>query len=161
MARMNSNKLIGFLVFVLTIGLIVWTVLRLGPERKRQRDRSLIDAVFRGDTDTVRISLSKGADANAKDEDGESALGMAIGMKHPDAAVELIAHGAVVNAEHGHGFSLLTEVVFEGETSVVRAMLDKGADVNGTDGHGETPLLVGASVRGCRSPCCWPKGRGA
>ena len=59
----------------------------------------LISAAFRGDAAAVQALLAKGADVNAKNNDGVTALMVASENGHLDVVQALLAKGAEVNAK--------------------------------------------------------------
>src|ERR1700730_10299053 len=59
----------------------------------------MIAAASRGDRAAVQALLAKGADVNAKDNGGRTALMMATVTGHPDVVQTLLAMGAEVNAK--------------------------------------------------------------
>ncbi len=63
-----------------------------------QLDRDLIEAVKKGKAAIVRAFLEKGADANARDRKGGSALHWAAGGGHPDIVALLLRAGADATA---------------------------------------------------------------
>jgi ankyrin repeat protein len=61
-------------------------------------------------------------------------------------ATLLIEHGADVNAANRFGETALLTAADEGRTDVVEALLQAGADVNKADDDGDAPLTVAASA---------------
>jgi ankyrin repeat protein len=51
-------------------------------------------AARRGNLKVVKFLIDKGADINAKDEDGETPLSLASAISHPEIIQYLKAHGA-------------------------------------------------------------------
>lgn len=92
----------------------------------------------------VQQDLTNGADVNAKDDDGKTALMVAaynIEGK-PEVARVLLEHGADVNAKDSRGKTALiwaTDGVHQAP-EVVRVLLQHGADVNAKDKDGKTAL---------------------
>jgi len=100
----------------------------------------LITAVESGDTAQVESLLAKGADVNAKDEDGRMAFMFAAGEGHPSILEVLLAKGADVNAKDKNDRTALFFAASKGHPSIVKALLAKGADVNAKDKDGRTAL---------------------
>ena len=93
-------------------------------------------AAGKGDTENLRCLLGAGADVNAADDDGFTALMAAARGGHTDTARLLIEKGANVNATNeSHGRSALLHAIWEKDehTDTVRLLIEKGADVNIAD----------------------------
>jgi ankyrin repeat protein len=95
----------------------------------------------------VQMLLTKGADVNREDEDGETALYLASEEGHVSVVEILIDKGA--NIEHGrandNGMTALTAASWEGHVPVVEILLAKGADANHQLDNGWTALMVACS----------------
>ena len=100
--------------------------------------RRLFSAAERGDADTVRRLLRKGADAALRDEDGQSLSHVA-----KDAATleVLLDGGAPVDARNGWGATPLTVAADDGDLERVKLLLARGADPNARDESEAVPLL--------------------
>jgi len=70
-------------------------------------DRNLIEAVKKGCPAVVRAFLAKGADVNARDEQGGTALHWAVKRRVPECARQLIAAGADLAATDRSGLTAL------------------------------------------------------
>jgi uncharacterized protein len=82
--------------------------------------------------------LAKGADPNARDRWGNTALMVA---NTPAEVDLLVTSGADVAASNEEGETGLMNAAKLGETEVVSALLSRGADVNARDKKGQTALL--------------------
>ena len=102
--------------------------------------------------------LQDGADVNASNHAGETALILGASQSEPDAVPFLLAQGAAVNARTGAGRTALMQAIngpkdFDNERQVVyspeiaRMLIAAGADVNARDSSGDTPLTL-ATRRG-------------
>lgn len=97
------------------------------------------------DLDKVASRLGKGLDVNARDENGNTALAMAITEKRFDLARKLVEAGAEVNTTRGDHTSILALAIIVADRSMVEFLLAKGADANRADGYDfTTPLMVAA-----------------
>lgn len=108
-------------------------------------DDDLIGAAKRGDVAAVQALLAKGANVNAKDNYGDTALMEASAKGHREVVQVLLDKGADVNAKTYRGHTALMPASNEGHREVVQALLDKGADVNAKDNDGWTALIYASS----------------
>ncbi len=103
------------------------------------------DAAMVGNVATVRSLLTHGADVNAAQQDGMTALHWAAINGDVDLAKMLLYAGADVSAStRVGGFTALDIAAKDGHAAMVEALLKGGADANGTDVHGTTPLMLAA-----------------
>lgn len=92
-------------------------------------------AAARGDINTVKELLDKGADVNEKGGGGvlndANALDVASSEGHIEIVKLLLAKGANVNATSGGmGWTPLSSAAWFGQTDVANLLIDKGADIN-------------------------------
>jgi hypothetical protein len=103
-------------------------------DASRPEEGSAADATFAPER-VVALLVAAGADPNARDKRGNSALHAA----HIDAVARaLLAAGADPNARNKEGNSALHEV--DGD-AVARTLLAAGADPDAQNANGETPLF--------------------
>lgn len=106
----------------------------------------------------VELLLDHGADVNAQDSDGRTALHYAGCLRerleitpNNQGKVKIVKllldKGGDVNAKDKKGTTPLRFAAKEGQVDVVRALLANRADPNAADEQGETPLHVAASPR--------------
>jgi len=112
-------------------------------------DSTLIRAVCQGEAETVKVLLTKSADANVKDENGSPVLLLAAFYGHSEIARLLSSAGAEVNLRNQYGSTALMAAADEGHIEIVEALLAKGADVNAKNKDGMTALLFAAQA--CRT----------
>jgi hypothetical protein len=93
-------------------------------------EQDLLRAVASGNKAKIEVVLRAGISANAKDEQGQSALTLAAALPHTDIAELLLAHGADVNARSQDGATPLMAAVMTGHKETAKLLLRKGADVN-------------------------------
>jgi len=100
------------------------------PEWEHAAERGLVDVLAR--------LLEKGADVNARNRHGQTALMIAATEGNPDAVTLLAAHGANLDCTAKYGLSALMIAVVRGDGDVVRALLAVGADqsIRGTGAPG-------------------------
>jgi ankyrin repeat protein len=107
-------------------------------------DSRLADAAEQGDQAGVRALLRTGADVNASQPDGTTALHWAAYHDDTETAALLIKAGAEVNVVNYYGISALAQACKNGSAAMVKLLLDAGADVNQTLKGGETVLMLAA-----------------
>lgn len=111
---------------------------------KGKIDRQLLEAVKEGDTESVKELLGKGADVNAKDEDGGTALMWAAAKGNKDIVKKLLAQEADVNAKSQTGKTALIAAAEKDQTEIAKDLMQAGAEVNTKDRNGRTALMWAA-----------------
>jgi len=125
--------------------------------------------ISRYNIQTVRLLIAAGADVNAKDEDGNTALMIATSRGHVRTVELLIEAGADVNAKDKNGRTALMiavdmpdystdekhteQTVYRGSSwwiyryrkKIVRILVEAGANVNARDNDGWTALRIAAN----------------
>ena len=105
---------------------------------------TLLDAAKGGDSRAARTLLARGADANAVEADGSTALHWAVENDDPELTRALLAAGARVGVANRHGIAPLHLAATNGDAGIVQQLIAAGADVNGATPGGETPLMMAA-----------------
>ncbi len=107
------------------------------------------DAAMRGDLEQVRALLFHGADVNAAQGDGMTALHWAAEDGHTDMAEVLIAAGALTESvTRIGGYRPLHLASRSGSADVVRVLLDARADVAAVTSTGRVTALHFAAASG-------------
>lgn len=114
---------------------------------KIDREHALSVAASTGLTETVKVLLSIGTDADAPDESGNTALKAAACGGYAAVVKTLLAAGADVNARGGDNSTPLMYAAMTGRSDVVRMLLDAGAEVNVTNHAGYTALMLARDRR--------------
>src|SRR6266513_227582 len=109
-------------------------------------DGKLLEAAKARNTAEVQKLLGEGADANAKDNAGWTALIWAAYFGRTDTVRALLVKGADVNAKGDSGKTVLMSAAVRGHADTVRALLEKGADVNAKSKAGRTALMSAADL---------------
>jgi len=102
----------------------------------------LIDAAKNVDREAVRSLLKQGANVNATQPDGTTALHWASYRDDLESADLLIRSGANVNARNDLGATPLWAACQNGSESMVGRLLTAGANPNAALLLGETPVMV-------------------
>lgn len=110
-------------------------------------NEDFLKAAERGDLNAVRSFIARGADVNAKDQDGWTALISTSHYGHKELVEFLLAKGADVNIKANNGATALSLASREGYKEIVELLLAKGADINIKANDGATALM-GASENG-------------
>ena len=129
---MHSGRIAG--LFLLTIGLASASIAADNPavaDAAEQRNRAL-----------VRTLLGGGADVNAAQVDGMTALHWAVYNDDAEMAGALVRSRANVNATNRYGVAPLFLAATNGNAAVVKVLLDAGANANASLPGGETVLMT-------------------
>ena len=104
----------------------------------------LIEAVRGRDHAAVATLLAQGADANARQADGATALHWAAHHDDLKTTQQLIAAGADAGAANDYGATPVWLAATNGNAAIIAALLDAGADPNAALESGETVLMAAA-----------------
>ena len=112
-------------------------------------------AVTLGDVETVRQRLRAGADVNARDRHGQTALMLAAHRGYRDMVETLVEGGADLNVTAKYNLSALMLAITAGHVEVARVLARAGADlrIKGTGAPGFAgktahDLAVGLNMEG-------------
>ena len=138
---MFNKKLMAVVVLVA----VVCAVPSWGAQfRKRISDQQFLEMCKEGNTQGVIEAIKSGANVNAKDNDGFTALILAAVFGHTEIVKALIQAGADINAKNNDGWTALMVATIRGNTETVKALIQAGADVNAKNHKGETALMWAA-----------------
>ena len=107
-------------------------------------DLTLVEAAKQRDGDAVRALLKKGADVNAPQGDGATALHWAAHWDDVEMADLLLRAGANVKAANDGGATPLWVACVGGSALMIDRLLTAGANPNAALASGETPLMTAA-----------------
>jgi ankyrin repeat protein len=108
---------------------------------------SISDAAMRGDRASVLALIKQGADVNAPQGDGVTALHWAARSADADMVKALVAAGASASARTELGaFTPLHLAAERGAAPIVAALLSAGAAVDARSTTGATPLMLAAAA---------------
>ena len=86
----------------------------------------------------ARLLIEKGADVNAVDTNGDTALAYAVRFNKVELVLELLST-ANIDVNKGN-IPPLTASAMKGSVAIARLLIEKGADVNAVDTNGDTAL---------------------
>ena len=101
------------------------------------RSDNLNQAIMRGETDTVRKAIARGADVNGRGMHAMTPLMTAAEAGRLDLCELLVKHGADVNGHNDSGSVLMWAVESKNE-ALVRFILASGADRSWSNSLGDT-----------------------
>jgi ankyrin repeat protein len=105
---------------------------------------ALFEAVRNDDLAAAARLLASGADRNAREQDGATALAWAAMRSNIAMTRLLLQAGADPNLTNELGIGPLALAVANGSTAIAALLLENGADPNVARENGETPLMAAA-----------------
>lgn len=125
-SKENDMKKVLFSIFAIVM-VLSWSHPAAGQTGSNSLNDRLIAAADKGDAATVRQLLDNGANIDAKNDDGETALiGAAYGGE-TEAVVLLLAKGANIEVRNNDGKTALKMAELAGRDEVVQLLKTKGA----------------------------------
>ena len=106
----------------------------------------LEQAIFQGMFNFAQYLVEHGADIEAEDINGLSALSQTIDYGNYNFAEYLIKRGADVEHKDKYGQTPLFTAI-QSDTEFVDLLLENGADIEAEDEDGNTPLLAAAKIK--------------
>ena len=146
---MRAEHLVGWaiaLVVVLMKTSLVGTGVEVSQFTAQDdvRTTRLVEAVKVSDISSIRAQLEGGADVNAPEPDGTTALHWAAHHGTVEVVDLLLAAGADVTVATRYGVTPLILACENGDAGVIERMLKAGADANLALPSGQTPLMTAA-----------------
>ena len=129
----------------LIAGILLWmSVEQPAAAQTIAAEQALIAGAARGDAKEVGRLIGGGADVNARDGSGRTALLAATQGNHVDAARVLIAARSDVNAKDNIEDSPFLLAGASGHSEILRLTLASGADLASVNRYGGTALIPAA-----------------
>jgi ankyrin repeat protein len=117
------------------------------PQKSVYPGRSvLMTASSSGNREIVDLLLKAKPDVNATDDDGETALTIAVEDGHPELIATLAKAGANMNIAYQHWTPLLWAIE-NANAAAIDELLKVGADPNKAGENGESPLMVAVTFK--------------
>ena len=132
------------LLTMFLIGTPQLLVAQMPSSSKEKLSADLLDAAASGQIGKVLDLISTGADVNAKNKWGETALMLAAQHGRAEAVKILIEAKADMNAKSESGYTALMLAAMNGRTEAVKALIEAKADVSAKDKGGHTALMFAA-----------------
>ncbi len=110
-------------------------------------NNELLSAASSGDTAAAARLLGQGADPDAKNNQGDTALLLAAKAGKTNTAQLLIEKGANIEAKNNVGETALIAACTAGHAEIAQLLVEKGAATDARDDGGATPLMY-ASLGG-------------
>ncbi|MDE2440910.1 MAG: ankyrin repeat domain-containing protein [Betaproteobacteria bacterium] len=119
-----------------------WLDAGMPPDYQGSRIGSgLMIAAWEGKIELMRLFVSRGADINKLNSNGESALALAAWRGQMEAVKWLLERGARINASDRH-WSALHYAVFAGNAELAEYLMERGADINARSSNGSSVLMM-------------------
>jgi ankyrin repeat protein len=129
----------------LILTLIVFGSALIASAQNPSPDAALRKAAQDGEITVVKELLEKGANVNARDDSGRTALlWVAPARDNSEMVKLLVAKGAEVNAADNAGETALMIASSQSNPGIVTALLEAGAEVNAQNKVGGTALMAAA-----------------
>ncbi len=112
-----------------------------GAQDTRDPDEILREAAAAGDTKTVQLMLARGADPNALDATGRSALINAAWRGRQKIVQLMLEKGADLTILDRDGMSAVNWAAVNCHDGVIQLLAAEGANLNNRDNDGLTPLM--------------------
>jgi ankyrin repeat protein len=111
-------------------------------DRGKKGQTALMLASAAGFIEAMKLLLQAGADVNAVDEAGETALTLAAGSWNSGVGInELLAAGVSAKGSDKQGRTALMRAAESGDPSGVKLLINAGSAVDARDNRGETALM--------------------
>jgi ankyrin repeat protein len=108
-------------------------------------DKVFFDAVAKNNLQAITILLDSGANPNATNKRGDTALMLAATYGHEEIAQRLLEKSADPNVANKYGLTALMHAARYGHANVAKRLLEKGAGPNATNKYGDTALMHAVS----------------
>lgn len=111
----------------------------------------LMFAIRSNSVSSVEFVLSKGANVNISDSEGDTPLHIAATIANPIILKTLIARGAAVNARNSSGETSVSRAAIFADPKTLQVLAEANADLNEANDEGHTPLMMASSAGNLRA----------
>ena len=139
MQKLHFSRFLNMLILPMFIMLLAHSSM-LFAQSKDELNNELFIAIQNGDAGRVQQLIASGADPNAKNDKGSTALTIAVLMDKPDIARILLNAGADINAKNDVGATPLMAAATGGSVEMINLLLQYNADINAKNDRGDTAL---------------------
>jgi ankyrin repeat protein len=112
--------------------------------KRENQEEKLFEAVISGLPKKAIRCLKQGAEINAKNEQGNTPVHVAVASRQKEIVGLLAERGTDVNAANPRGDTPLHLAAEADDRDIAELLIAKGADVNARNRQGRTPLHVAA-----------------
>lgn len=111
-------------------------------------NKQFLEVAKSSDTSSIINYVCNGADINARDDLGETALMIAVKLENEDTIDQLLKLGANINAQNYLGGVTAThQAVQSACLPIVRKLVSKGADLTIKDNNQLTPIMLAQQIK--------------
>lgn len=105
----------------------------------------LIVSAMAGNIETLKKNLADGADVNARNRNGASAVSLALRYGHIAAAKLLLERGAEVRSHDEEGWTALHQAIRRADLETINYIISRGADIKALNKKGSNVVSIAAS----------------
>ena len=129
----------------ISVGILVFCTVAF-PVHAAQPEDNLLESALTGNLDGVSSALSNGADIDAANQRGSTALMLAASNNHLPVVKLLLSRGAAVNATTSTGATALIVAAYKGNREILKELLRYGANVEAQTRSGATAATAASEA---------------
>jgi hypothetical protein len=136
---------VAFFAVVLLVVMAAWF-------GRPNADRELLEAAGKGSRNSIESILARGANVNARDAQGRTALMLLISRQDHYGTQALLRARPDINIRDNYGRTALHYAVMAHNTIAISAILSFRPNINVADNSGATPFSIACQRRNCNIP---------